>query len=403
LAAWVSVLAFLSLGRPLSVMSDATEAGPLRFRIRFGPGQSPEAVDGRLLLLISSDGTREPRFQIAEGPKTQLVFGIDVGMKPGEPAAIDAGALGYPLDSIRDVPAGSYSVQALLHRYETFHRADGHTVKLPMDRGEGQQWNRAPGNLYSTPRAVAIDPAKTGAVDITLDRVIAPIPDPPATKYVKHERIQSERLTRFWGRPFFLGAHVLLPEGYDEHPQARYPLVIFHGHFPQNMEDLRETPPDPNLKCEYSDRFRLDCYNRIQQEQAYQFYKDWTSPGYPAPSWSRAGQPLLRRLLRGELGQPRALRRRDHIRADPLPREEVPGHRSRLGAIHVRGLDGGLGGDGRADLLSGRVQRRLLRVPRPQRFPRLHRGRSTRTRTPTGSTTRGSGHRVPRCGTTWGM
>ena len=61
-------------------------------------------------------------------------------------------------------PPGTYSVQALLHRYETFRRGDGHVVKLPMDRGEGQQWNRAPGNLYSTAREIAIDPA-TGGVD----------------------------------------------------------------------------------------------------------------------------------------------------------------------------------------------------------------------------------------------
>jgi hypothetical protein len=56
--------------------------------------------------------------------------------------------MGFPLDSINDIPAGTYTVQALLHRYETFKRGDGHTVKMPMDRGEGQQWAQAPGNLY---------------------------------------------------------------------------------------------------------------------------------------------------------------------------------------------------------------------------------------------------------------
>ena len=115
-------------------------------------------------------------------------------------------------------------MQALLHRYETFRRADGHTVKLPMDRGEGQQWNRAPGNLYSD---AAEDDDRSAAgrhrSAIVLDQVIPPIPDPPDTKYVKHVRIQSELLTKFWGRPMFLGAHVLLPEGFDTHPDARYP------------------------------------------------------------------------------------------------------------------------------------------------------------------------------------
>ncbi len=78
-----------------------------------------------------------------------------------------------------------------------------------------------------------------------------------------------------------LGAHVLLPEGFDEHPDARYPLVIFHGHFPQTFGGFREEPPDPNLKPEYSERFHLEGYNRIEQELAHQFYKEWTGPGYP--------------------------------------------------------------------------------------------------------------------------
>jgi len=117
--------------------------------------------------------------------------------------------------------------------------------------------------------------------------VIPPIPDPPETKYVKHVRIQSERLTKFWGRPFFLGAHVLLPEGFDAHPQARYPLVIDHGHFPYDMDGFREQPPDPNLKCEYSERFKLDCYNRVEQEYAHQFLQGLDRPRLPA----RAARP----------------------------------------------------------------------------------------------------------------
>ncbi|MGH9790739.1 MAG: alpha/beta hydrolase-fold protein, partial [Candidatus Acidiferrales bacterium] len=93
--------------------------------------------------------------------------------------------------------------------------------------------------------------------------------------------IQSELLTRFWGRPMHLGAHILLPHGFDEHPDARYPLVINHGHFPYDFSGFGEQPPDPNLKCEYSARFQLDCYNRIVQQAAYDFYKEWTSANFP--------------------------------------------------------------------------------------------------------------------------
>jgi hypothetical protein len=150
-----------------------------------------------------------------------------------------------------------------------------------MDRGEGQQWNRAPGNLLSTPREVAVDPARDETVSVELDKAIPEIPPPADTRYVKHIRIQSERLSKFWGRPMHLGAVVLLPAGFDEHPQARFPLAVFHGHFPYTMDDFREQPADANVKCEYSERFHLDCYNRIQQELGYQLYKDWTAADFP--------------------------------------------------------------------------------------------------------------------------
>ena len=137
-------------------------AAGARFAISFPAGKSAAPLDGRVLLMLSTDTTAEPRFQISDGPNTQLIFGIDVeGLRPGQDAVIDAGALGYPLESIARVPPGRYRVQALLNRYETFHRSDGHVVKLPPDKGEGQQWSRKPGNLYSAPRWSARPPRAT--------------------------------------------------------------------------------------------------------------------------------------------------------------------------------------------------------------------------------------------------
>jgi hypothetical protein len=271
-----AVIVVLTAGQPF------TAADAVRFSVTFAPEQSPAPLDGRLLLMLSKDDSREPRFQISDAINTQAIFGVDVdGLQPGQEASIDGAVVGYPVETLAAVPAGAYTVQALLHKYETFRRADGHVVKLPMDRGEGQQWNRAPGNLYSPPKKITIDPGRRDVVRIALDQIIPPIADPPATKFIKHVRIQSERLTKFWGRPMHLGAHVLVPAGFDEHPEARYPLAIFHGHFPATFGGFREEPPDPNLKCEYSDRFKWDCYNRTVQEHAYQLYKDWTGAGFP--------------------------------------------------------------------------------------------------------------------------
>jgi hypothetical protein len=255
---------------------------PLRFGISFPQQRSQQPLDGRILLMLSADSTNEPRFQISDDADTQLIFGINVdGWKPGEPAVIDAAVLGYPLKSISQISPGWYWVQALLHRYETFHRADGHTVKLPMDRGEGQQWNRAPGNLYNLPKKIWVDPRKDELIKIALDQEIPSIQPPQDTKYIKHIKMPSKLLADFWGRPMELGAVLLLPEGFDEHPEARYPLVIFHGHFPYTFGGFRETPPDPNLKPDYSKRFNIHGYNKIVQEYAYKFYQDWIGPNFP--------------------------------------------------------------------------------------------------------------------------
>jgi hypothetical protein len=275
---FISFLALALIGHPAQQNSLCR----LRFGISFSAARSKTPLDGRMLLMLSTNGSDEPRFQISDSPKTQLIFGIDVdGLKPGEEAILDGNVLGYPLKSIGEIPPGDYWVQALLHRYESFHRADGHTVKLPMDRGEGQQWNRAPGNLYSKTQKVHIDPQKDELIQITLDNEIPPIPPPQDTKYIKHVKVQSELLSEFWGRPMNIGACVLLPEGFDEHPEARYPLVIFHGHFPYTFGGFRETPPDPNLEPVYSERFHWEGYNRTEQEYAYKFYQEWTGPNFP--------------------------------------------------------------------------------------------------------------------------
>ncbi|HEX4899213.1 MAG TPA: alpha/beta hydrolase-fold protein [Pyrinomonadaceae bacterium] len=278
----LSLFLLISLAFPQKAKLENESQANLRFAISFATERSNTPLDGRLLLLISKNNESEPRFQINEDLNTQQVFGTDVeGLKPDAEAIVDASAFGYPVRSLAQLPPGEYWIQALLHRYETFKRSDGHTVKLPMDRGEGQQWSRAPGNLYSKPQKLAIDPQKTETIKLKLDQEIPPIAPPQDTKYIKHVRIQSKLLSDFWGRPMHLGANILLPEGFDSHPNARYPLVIFHGHFPADFGGFRETPPDPNLKPDYSERFKLAGYNRIVQEHAYKFYQEWTGPNFP--------------------------------------------------------------------------------------------------------------------------
>jgi len=266
---------------PTGDAGSAADSSP-RFEVMLPETLKATPVDGRLLLFISNNDREEPRFQVSNGSDTQLVFGVDVNAwRATQAATIDAGAEGYPLPSLAALPPGRYRVQALLNRYETYSLADGRLLQLPPDKGEGQQLTRKPGNLFSEAAWIEVKQNAERPIQIVLEHEIPPIEPPQDTKYIKHLRIKSELLSEFWGRPTYLGAQVLLPEGFDEHPEARYPLAVFHGHFAADFGGFRDSPPDPNLECEYSERFELDCYNRIEQEHAWDFYQRWTGPDFP--------------------------------------------------------------------------------------------------------------------------
>jgi hypothetical protein len=276
------VLAII-LGAALSLTASSVAAGPT-FSVIYPAANAAGPIDGRVILLVSPDLTREPKSHVSsdEPLDSPYIFGENVtAMAPGDPVVLDDGAFGWPARRMSDLPAGDYLVQAVLNRYETFHLADGRTLKLPPDRGEGQHWQTKPGNLYSRPVKVHIDPAGAARTTLVLDQTIGPIAPKVDTPYVRHIRIRSALLSKFWGRDVYIGAYVLLPWGFDDHPNARYPLMVFHGHFPDDISEFRTTPPDPNLKPVYSNRFHLAGYNIIEEKEAYASYLKWISPGFP--------------------------------------------------------------------------------------------------------------------------
>jgi hypothetical protein len=266
---------------PVAALTSAQAAD---FAISFPASRSAQPLDGRVVLLLSKDKTSEPRDQVDADSllKSPAMFGINVeGLKPGQQAVIGGGVFGWPVSSLAGLKAGDYQVQAVLNRYETFRRSDGAVIKLPPDKGEGQQWNKKPGNLYSKPVTLHVDPSKPVTTKLVLDQEVAPIPAKTDSTFIKHITLKSALLSKFWGRPMYLTAHVLVPLGFDSHPNAHYPLMVFHGHFPDDISDFRTTPPDPKLKPDYSDRFHLAGYNRIQQQESYAFYQKWISPNFP--------------------------------------------------------------------------------------------------------------------------
>ena len=253
----------------------------IKFEIDYSEKFQEDGFDGRLLLMISNNNRFEPRFQINDSHNTQMIFGVDVeSWDANKKIVIDSEAIGYPIKSTKEIQEGEYYVQAFLHKYETFNLSTGYTVKLPMDQGEGQKWNISPKNLYSTPKKIKIKNSST--ISISLDNEIPPIEPERDTEFIKHVKIRSEMLSKFWGRDMYLQANVLVPHGFDEKSNTRYPLMIFHGHFPNTFRGFRTVPPTaPEKDTIYNSRFGITGYKYIQEKEAYDLYKNWISNDFP--------------------------------------------------------------------------------------------------------------------------
>lgn len=264
----------------LLVVFAAAGASPAVAQIRFAVTLPEAAADapitGRLIVVAarrSADGAAtaaEPRLTIGmNGPPA---FGMDVaGLKPGATVTVDAKADGFPFGLDR-LPAGDYRVQAVLVPYVRAKRADGHTIWVPTN-DQRVIAPMFPGNPYSKPADVRLDPAAGAPVALTLTEKIGPIAREPDTPWIKRVRIPSKILSDFWGMPISIGAEVLLPKGFAEHPDVRYPAIYTYGHFgaPFNFD------PDPKSDTEGARRGAADA----NVKTGYQFSKEWMGDKFP--------------------------------------------------------------------------------------------------------------------------
>ena len=164
-----------------------------------GIGAAP--VTGRLFVVFTRDNSREPRLQAGGYGGSVPFFAVDVdALTAGSSASVTPAALGFPLNGLKDVPAGSYYVQAVLNVYTRVTPKHGKTIWVHWDQWEGQKWNRSPGNLVSEVQQVSWDPASS-VLKLELSKVLPPIQSPPDTRWVKRVKIQSKMLTEWWGHP----------------------------------------------------------------------------------------------------------------------------------------------------------------------------------------------------------
>lgn len=254
----------------------------LKFEVSFSKSICEKPITGRLYIFIFKDVNNNPRLQRGFGHQPvskdtgEPFFAVDVDqLMPNNVAVVDDNSVGYPILSLKDLPNGDYHVQALLNVYTEFHRSDGHVIWAHMDQWEGQHSGWSPGNLISGIQKVHLDSSKGYKIKLDLSEIIPSAEDPLDTEWIKRIKIKSQLLTEFWGRPIHIGATLLLPKGYDDHPDAFYPVVYSQGHFSLEppfgfrIEPLEESEPDILKR------------KNLGIENGFEFYKSWISENFP--------------------------------------------------------------------------------------------------------------------------
>jgi hypothetical protein len=272
----------------------AQVTGDTRFAISFPASARSQSTTGRIFLFISAGEGVEPRLR-----NPLILLGTNVsGLRPDQPAVVDATTKGLPVHNLSELPAGDYYIQAVLNIYTEFHRADGHAVWADMDQWEGQQFNTSPGNLISEAQKQHLDPSQGYSFKISLAKVIPKVAPPPDTAWVKRIKFESKILSQFWGHPIYIGATILLPKGYDDHPDAHYPVIYLQGHFSLDAPFGFTTEPDKpgrkswaRLREEWAAKHLNNMpepppgtrYNGalMNVESGYEFYQAWNSDNFP--------------------------------------------------------------------------------------------------------------------------
>lgn len=270
----------------------ATHGGGVRFEISLPTVYPVPGIHGRIFLAIAGTNEAQPRFHPGS------LFGMDIhGASPGGRFVVEGDTPGDPERTLNQLAAGEYHVQAILNVYTEFHRADGHTIWAHMDQWEGQSFAESPGNYFSETQTIRVVTGEAKTVPVTLDRVIPALPTPADTEWVKRIKVESPRLSKFWGHPISIGATLLLPKGYAEQTEQRYPVVYLQGHFDRGAPFGFNENPEPNRKkswvrqCEEAAAKHLppptpppgttQVGSLSNKETGHEFFEEWTSDNFP--------------------------------------------------------------------------------------------------------------------------
>ncbi|MFK7756212.1 MAG: alpha/beta hydrolase-fold protein [Flavobacteriales bacterium] len=172
--------------------------------------------EGRMYLFISEGSYVEPRMNTWPSPfEKTYVFAKNIVIQDKNWTVEISNKQAYqgtPEWGLAAVPKGKYYIQVLWDQDISESRTD------------------APGNLYSEPMSVTLD--KSMSIELELSEKIKEreLIAHPLCKYVE---IESDLLTKFWGKSMKIKASVLLPHNYNKENNyaVRYNVSGYGGRY----------------------------------------------------------------------------------------------------------------------------------------------------------------------------
>ena len=177
-------------------------------------------MTGRLIIVtapVSGRQAPEPRHRIGSvGADATPIAAVNVHqLSSGQTVVVDETSATFPFQRLADWTPGEYDVQAVLDV--------SRDIRMPG----------APGNWYSQPRRILVEPNRDLTVSLSLTEQVPPEQVPADTQYVRYVQLPSQRLSTYHARPVVLRAAVILPRGFDREPSRRYPIRLSVGGYGQ--------------------------------------------------------------------------------------------------------------------------------------------------------------------------
>ncbi len=212
-----SIITFFFLIFYASILIGQEKSFDVVFRLSVAEELKPSfRSDGRLFVFLNQNPNVEPYTQSWPG-KENNIFAKNITGLEADNIFIIENPEGWNKTSewnFKNVPEGVYYVQVLWHQ-----DVEGSNFK-------------APGNLYSTKQKVEIN--KSTLLNISLDKQMVHL-EIEENEFVKYVNFKSDTLSKWWKRPMYLKASILLPNNYDKNSNTayaiRYNIAGYGGRF----------------------------------------------------------------------------------------------------------------------------------------------------------------------------